>query len=817
MKTRTLCAALSGAALVAAAAFAGTPPSYEREAVGRVISLWDQGCSGGPRDGWQTMVQFWYDELTNGAAAPGGHASAAWSQSVFHHNSYIKFWGNNLWSQFSIADSDFADKDLVSWGRDHDTDQVDTGDAAMIGLHGGNASNANRWLGRVRTDEFGSGNCDAVQSDMEFGDGDLEFLHLSSCVSMDEEDWHPDWSSSFKGVHQIDGFHGIMYIHTDAAWLERYRGFADDAFYSPISIAWLENMYRYTCYIKIDNDGMPPDEPPQLVRKDQCGVARGVGVGPDVAASQNDCWNRLFQERYNDVNASDPVNPGFHCTTYLEGCDPAAQPPLPGPSTSCLADLLQAIGGIAIGGGLSPYAAYIDRLLPEFDASILDAAEGPEWIGGMDPDKVVAAVRDEAPAQILREGPLTEAFDLDHTMVIKMDGERGRLRYANLERQFDWGRSPHAAWDRDESLALLRSTLADLSLPDGEVDFAGDCCHVETVGGTGFDAADLSGTPFGTHDVEQMVSIYRKINGLPVFESMIRGGVSNTGEISRLLVQWPAFRLRPGLRLRSRQQVIDEIAAQLQATQGGGQVEVWTYLAYARLGTDYIPVVVVEYEDGVSGAIFHAPLVDLPPDRDRDGILDGSDNCPAIHNPGQGDADGDGRGDPCDNCPAVANPGQQDADADGIGDACTTPVGACMLPDGTCDESPRADCLAAGGAYQGDGKTCLAVQSVTIMMEGNRLYWNQRPGVLAFDVVRGHLDRLHASGGDFAQAMGLCLADDLAVPTLTDPQAPPDPVKGFWYLVREITALGNGSYDSGSPVQVGSRDLEIAISAADCP
>ena len=58
-------------------------------------------------------------------------------------------------------------------------------------------------------------------------------------------------------------------------------------------------------------------------------------------------------------------------------------------------------------------------------------------------------------------------------------------------------------------------------------------------------------------------------------------------------------------------------------------------------------------------------------DRDRDGVPDAIDNCPAIANPTQSDADGDGVGDACDNCPLIANAMQEDeGDHDGIGDAC---------------------------------------------------------------------------------------------------------------------------------------------------
>ena len=72
--------------------------------------------------------------------------------------------------------------------------------------------------------------------------------------------------------------------------------------------------------------------------------------------------------------------------------------------------------------------------------------------------------------------------------------------------------------------------------------------------------------------------------------------------------------------------------------------------------------------------------------RDRDGFLNGQDNCPSVANDSQADIDGNGIGDACesgivdadedgvsdaiDNCPAVANPAQQDFDQDGAGDAC---------------------------------------------------------------------------------------------------------------------------------------------------
>jgi hypothetical protein len=261
-------------------------PASAREAACRVVTLWNAGCSGGTRDSWDDMVVNWYDAITN-ALPVFGHGNQAYGRSGAKVNG-------------TIVDSDFADDGTTYWGNDNGPGRPDAVDAFMVGLHGVEASPSLRWMGRVRVDESGVGNCNAFQTHIRIGDGDLEFMHISSCFSMDREDWWPAWSGSFHGAHQIDGFHGLMWIGPSRE--SEYSDFANDAFWTGIASAWIDNMYQ----------------PDIAGSDDQCPVARVVGI------NDADTVFRMSFERYNAV-LSDPPGPGTtraHRVRYVRGCDP---------------------------------------------------------------------------------------------------------------------------------------------------------------------------------------------------------------------------------------------------------------------------------------------------------------------------------------------------------------------------------------------------------------------------------------------------------------------------------------------------------------
>ncbi len=105
--------------------------------------------------------------------------------------------------------------------------------------------------------------------------------------------------------------------------------------------------------------------------------------------------------------------------------------------------------------------------------------------------------------------------------------------------------------------------------------------------------------------------------------------------------------------------------------------------------------------------------------------------------------------------------------------------------------------------------------SVSMEMGGERISWSTAEGATGYDLVRGGLNSLRSTGGDFTTSTQLCLTDDQMTLSYVDPALPAGG-EGLWYLVRAVSCGGAGSYD-GPGAQVGSRDAEISLSPNGCP
>jgi len=94
--------------------------------------------------------------------------------------------------------------------------------------------------------------------------------------------------------------------------------------------------------------------------------------------------------------------------------------------------------------------------------------------------------------------------------------------------------------------------------------------------------------------------------------------------------------------------------------------------------------------------------------------------------------------------------------------------------------------------------------------------WDPMPEATAFDVVRGDVQTLRATGGNFSVATTACVANDRSG-TFVLYSGTPLPGRAFWFLGRDIAGAVAGTYDAGDSAQVGSSDAGIAASPARCP
>jgi hypothetical protein len=249
-----------------------------------------------------------------------GGGDRSWSAMIGNWYYIMPLFGHTL-SGFKI-DGDFnrgllCDPDTGLAGC-QDQNYADAADVVMIGLHG--ADTGTHWRGTLRKNGGAAVNdcqIDAPDApgngELFLGDVDAEFLHLSSCNSMDDGNMPNVWrmfqdpvDSPVNGrrLHQATGFHGMMGIgdsyHAD------YALFAFSAQYGSIKDAWMDTMYH-----------------PEMENV-KCPVAYAVGT------SKNNCFTRIDNESYKNVY-SDPSAINYYCYYFYDKCDPALEDPFTPP------------------------------------------------------------------------------------------------------------------------------------------------------------------------------------------------------------------------------------------------------------------------------------------------------------------------------------------------------------------------------------------------------------------------------------------------------------------------------------------------------
>jgi hypothetical protein len=94
-------------------------------------------------------------------------------------------------------------------------------------------------------------------------------------------------------------------------------------------------------------------------------------------------------------------------------------------------------------------------------------------------------------------------------------------------------------------------------------------------------------------------NLQRQIGGIPVEGSTVRAALNPRGEVQRLKIAWPHFKVRTGAELRSRERVLEEAFQKVLAQDHTEKMRLASRLVYTRTQKgEYLPAVQVDVSDG---------------------------------------------------------------------------------------------------------------------------------------------------------------------------------------------------------------------------
>jgi hypothetical protein len=258
------------------------------------------------------------------------------------------------------------------------------------------------------------------------------------------------------------------------------------------------------------------------------------------------------------------------------------------------------------------YVALANSTLPQYTGGMLSVPEGPNWIQGVTLARLASSVSETMPDSVATQGSVTIGYGGPKWM--KVDYSEGFIRYTNRDRCFQTS-SPCTAIPAGSAQSALYNTLGVLGVPAGE---AGDI-GVDLVAERSVD--DGGSQQESVCEVERLVTQERRVGGsYPIFDSVARMAVSNLYQRARLLIRWPQFRLDDGLIMRTRSDVVDEIAQKILVAQKdesglGTPVDLRIRIGFMESGGGYVPAARVSFTDSwyrEAGLIFEVPLASNP-------------------------------------------------------------------------------------------------------------------------------------------------------------------------------------------------------------
>jgi hypothetical protein len=248
----------------------------------------------------------------------------------------------------------------------------------------------------------------------------------------------------------------------------------------------------------------------------------------------------------------------------------------------------------------------LDAALPKWGAEVLRAPAGFEWTGNLN---IVVVARSFGPSEIadLAAGaPAGTEGVKGKSGFARVDKARGFVRVVNNLLVPRIGATPIPLPNDEQTNAIGLKALGELGIPFGEIGPSNAATQVAA------DGSISSPRPDRISPILRLYSVNRSINKLPVFGSNAVIAITGRGQVQRLKVQWPVFKLDVPGGLLARADVLDRAGDVMVDQNLRATAVIKAQIGYApadnTVGSPYIPVAMISANGGQTPLLFSVPL-----------------------------------------------------------------------------------------------------------------------------------------------------------------------------------------------------------------
>jgi len=271
-------------------------------------------------------------------------------------------------------------------------------------------------------------------------------------------------------------------------------------------------------------------------------------------------------------------------------------------TTATTASTTSAVVGDADDTLATPISAEIQKRLrtllnsnlPKFDKQLLTAYETTTaWEDNLEFSSLNRLLGEKPFEWEGKEKPPVNATRFeDANKSIRINREKGAFRYQSRTRAFSPEWKGKQAPSADIVGRQLEGLLRNLKFPFIEKAESDVKVQVTSV-------SDESGREAERFPVYAFYVMKRSVESIPVEGSTVRAAVNLKGEIQRLKVAWPHFSLRKGVKILSREEVVDLALSEVLKKDPTDSIQMASRVIYTPTEKgDYLPAVQVDVTDG---------------------------------------------------------------------------------------------------------------------------------------------------------------------------------------------------------------------------